>query len=282
MRTELLISFLHRLIRLRYRILGLSSHFLQIEGCTVHYLVSPPYPDRQTLLLIHGLGTSSSSWVRILPSLISTSNIVAIDLPGFGFSTLSPNTPYLTLKKFDRVLAAFVEQALPPRITLLGHSLGGWIAMRFSLRFPSMVDKLILVNPAGVYYPGVEVQAELFSLRSVHDVARLLETMWFRYPFVFKLFNRAIYHDLIRRNVTQLVQEIGEGEFVNQSLPQLRMPVHIIWGKEDRLISEESLHILAEKLPSATITYLDSCGHIPQLEKPRELTTVLKKILPRL
>lgn len=275
----LLIPLLHRLIRLRYHALGLRSQFLNVGDYAVHYLASPAFANRRTIFFIHGLGTSSSSWVKIIPAFIHSYTIIAIDLPGFGFSTLPPSKGYLTLAEFDRMLDHFAASVLPPSFVVVGHSLGGWIAMRFALRHPDRIEKLVLVNPAGIYYDGVQRQAELFKLQSVSDLSRLLTTMWYRYPFFFRLFHRAVYNDLKSRRVSEFVRTISRDDFINESLTSWNIPTHIIWGRNDRLISPASLRVFSERVPSAAGTFIDDCGHIPQLEKPKTLVDALAKIL---
>lgn len=275
----MLIPLLHQIVRFRYKLLGLRSRFVSMNGCMVHYVESPHNSHQSTLFLVHGLGTSSSSWTKILPSLVSRHRVVALDLPGFGLSTLPSGKGFLLLEEFDGILHDFAEKVLPHRFTLVGHSLGGWLAMRFAVKHPHNTEKLILMNTAGIFYPGVESQAESFSLHSLDDLKTLLNAMWYRYPWYFKPFAKSILKDLLRRNVSSLVQTIKEGEFMNSALSQLTMPVHVVWGDEDRLISAECVRIITQTLPDTTVEHIERCGHVPQLEKPKELKHILLKIL---
>jgi pimeloyl-ACP methyl ester carboxylesterase len=226
------------------------------------------------------VGTSSSTWLYLYPFLIRKYSVVAIDLPGFGFSKVLDSKGFLTLH--DHVAA--VEQCrehlcLPHSTIILGHSLGGWIAMLCALRSPERTKRLVLINPAGVSTDGVEELRQLFAVQTTADVWNLMERMWYRYPWYFKPFLPAIRKELIARKVPELIRSITREEFLNDRLRELSMPVHLIWGAEDRLLNEQTVRVFEHSVQQLTVEYIRACGHVPQLEKPRELAMLLRKIL---
>ena len=184
-----------------------------------------------------------------------------------------------TLENLTTVLEAFIGREMPERFILLGHSLGGWLAARYALRHPERLERLILVNTAGIFYPGVEKQRELFLLREPPDALNLLTTMWYRYPLILRPFTPFVFHDLRRRRVPELVNAVRREEMLNDSLHALRMPVDLIWGMEDRLIDRQVLEVFRSEVPQACIHTIDRCGHIPQLERPDAFVTLLQTIL---
>jgi pimeloyl-ACP methyl ester carboxylesterase len=166
-------------------------------------------------------------------------------------------------------------------VTLIGHSLGGWLAARFAIRNPSQVEHLILINNAGISYPGVIEQAELFKIQSIYDVRNLLDHMWFRYPWYFKPFTLSVYHSLQNKHISEFISSIRETDFLNDAFSSLSMPVDVIWGSEDRLIPVASISVMKRLLPNIRAHFIPQCGHVPQLERPRELTHLLNHIFEK-
>jgi pimeloyl-ACP methyl ester carboxylesterase len=100
-----------------------------------------------------------------------------------------------------------------------------------------------------------------------------------RYPWYFKPFYPAILHDVRARHVSEFVRSIQPGDFVNEDLKRLTTRVSIVWGTADRLFAMKSVEIMKEAIPRAQVNLMDNCGHVPQLEKPREFTGIIRNIL---
>ena len=277
----MLIDLLHAYIRTRYRIAGFASDYLETGVGKLHFVIREPANDLGTLVLVHGLGTSTSSWAKISPKIDARYRIAALDLPGFGFSTVKDPKGFCTLQEFVSSLSLFINHIQRGPIVLLGHSLGGWVSAAYAARHPHLVRKLILVDTAGVYYRGVEQLRQTFTLSSISDTRRLLAKMWCRYPWYFKPFSGAIFRNLGKRHVNEIVESIEAREILVEELASLRMPVSVIWGKDDAILSSESVNVLRKLVPHADVSFIDSCGHVPQLERPREFAKILNQALEK-
>ena len=275
----MILRLLHRSVRGRFRSLGFESRTLSVTESSLHYLVREHPHPKGTLVLVHGLGTSSSTWVKMLPHLENAHRIVALDLPGFGFSTANPERGYCTLREHVDALSELIANVTKTPITLVGQSFGGWVCCRYAAHFPDRVNHLVLVDTAGVYYPGVENLRDLFTLQSVDDTRRLLSILWYRYPWYFKPFAGSIYRELGTRKMNELVASIEGKDFLVEELSRLTMPVSIIWGKQDETISPNSIDVLKKFIPHSTVHFIDQCGHVPQLERPKELAEILNRVL---
>lgn len=277
----MILDLLHHIVRRRYRSLGFRSMFLDWSGGRIHYVFRDQPAARGSFVLVHGLGTSSSSWSKAM-SLIGTSHrIVAHDLPGFGFSTIDDPQRICTLRDYVDALTNLIDTIPVGPIVLLGHSLGGWVSARYASIHPERIRHLMLVDTAGVYYRGVEGLQEMFTVNSVGDARRLLNKMWYRYPWYFKPFTSSVFRELQRRKTNDLVASIEPGDLLVEEFEQLKMPVTIIWGKEDGVISNESVNVLRRLIPNSKAYFIDRCGHVPQLERPDEFARLVNRVLER-
>ena len=275
----MLLRLLHRSVRRQFRSLGFESKTLSCRVGTIHYLVREHSHPNGTVVLVHGLGTSSSTWTRTLPHLKESHRIVALDLPGFGFSTANPARGFCTLSEHVEALSELIAALTETPIILVGQSFGGWLCCRYAARNPERVEHLVLVDTAGVYYPGVENLRDLFTLTSVNDTRRLLNNLWYHYPWYFKPFAGSIFHELGSRRMNELVASIEANDFLAEELSCLTMPVSIIWGKQDVAISLKSVDVLKKLIPHSTVHLIDRCGHVPQLECPERLAGILNQVL---
>jgi pimeloyl-ACP methyl ester carboxylesterase len=255
---------------------GVESKRISLNGQPVHYFELVPEKASGVLVMVHGLGTSASTWVNILPY-IGRYRILAPDLPGFGLTPAPDTVP--TIDEYVQFLEDFVHTVIKEPVALLGHSMGGWITMKYALAHRDRVQHLLLINPAGIYYQGVDKLRDAFILRSTKDTAALLDLIWVRYPWYFRPFTPFIYEDLVGRKVPEIVSGVREKDFVNADLGRMTIPVSVIWGLGDKLISPEALRILEEKLPARRIYTILESGHVPQLQNPGELLAILRKAL---
>ena len=269
---------LHKIVRRRFHSLGFQSCFLETRTGRIHYLLRENSEEVPTLVLVHGLGTSSSTWLKILPQLQRDYRIVALDLPGFGFSTVNAGR-FCSLQEHVEALTAVINVAAPEQFILLGHSFGGWISGLYASHHPERILRLMLVNTAGVYYRGVEKLRKMFTLNSVSDTRQLLNNLWYRYPWYFKPFAGSIYRELRSRGMNELVESIDSSGFLVEEFARLRMPVNIIWGRQDAVISPECVNVLTRFVPHARVEFIERCGHVPQLERPAQFVSVMESMV---
>jgi len=274
----MLIDFLHKRIQRKFHRQRIHSRYLDLPTCSFHYYTNEGLFERNVLLL-HGLGTSSSTWIHVLPHLARKHNVFALDFPGFGFSRIINGKPAFSLDELRETVEIFAGKTIRSPFTLIGHSLGGWVAAEYAIQHQADVSRLILLNPAGVYHPGVEETGRLFAIRNLRELYSLLKRLWWRYPWYFKPFAPAILADLRRRRVPELIETVAKEDFLNDRLQGLSIPVDLIWGKNDGVISAEVVEILKQALTQVHVRFIEKCGHVPQLERPQKVKEFLDEIL---
>lgn len=277
----MLLTWIHESARKRYRSLGFQTRMLQTSAGLLHTLVREGQGKRGSVVLVHGLGTSSNTWIRTIPGIADSRRIVALDLPGHGFSSVDTAKGFATFREHQHALSEFLDSQDDEPLTLVGHSFGGWLCAWFAAANPGRVQHLVLVNSAGIYFRGIESLREMFTLESVDDTERLLNTMWYRYPWYLRPLTGAIYQELTRRHVNEIVASIEADDLLTEELSRLVMPVSLIWGRKDGIVPLEVVDTLLRLVPCARVFYLERCGHVPQLEKSEQFAAQLNQVLRR-
>jgi pyruvate dehydrogenase E2 component (dihydrolipoamide acetyltransferase) len=240
--------------------------------------------DAIPVVLVHGFGADLNGWMFTQPVLAETRRAVALDLPGHGGST----------KQLDKAVdgesfAADIDRAFAvlgiERVHLVGHSMGGAIALVFALRQPDRVASLTLIAPAGL---GPEINGDFIGgfvraqrRREMQEVLSLLV----HDP---ALVSRAMIEDVLRYKrldgVQAALEAIAEEWFPNGSqrvglaatLDGLRMPVQLIWGRDDRIIPAAHAEAVAGLVP---VHILDAAGHLPHMEKAGEVNRLIARFI---
>jgi pimeloyl-ACP methyl ester carboxylesterase len=232
------------------------------------------------LVLLHGIGADRGEWALTLPLFARGRRVLAMDLLGHGRSDkpAGPGVEYRVRLLADAVVGAI--EALPDRprrVDLLGHSLGGAVALDLVRRHPRLVRRLVLVDAAG--QPVAETIDLLatslpFVPGSYEDARRLLST---------SVNSRLLGHPLValaaalykgrRRNRPQLMKLVasmaaGEDAVKPRDLARIANETLVLWGDRDRIFPLAAGRRLVRGLPNARLEILPRCGHVPPTERP--------------
>jgi pyruvate dehydrogenase E2 component (dihydrolipoyllysine-residue acetyltransferase) len=240
--------------------------------------------DGPAIVFVHGFGADLNTWMFNQPALAERHRTVAFDLSGHGGSTKTLDFP-LDAAGFagdiDHVLAALGID----RVHLVGHSMGGAIALSFAAAYPARVASLMLIAPAGL---GAEIDGAFIDgfvamqrRREAQDVLRLLV----HNP---ELVSRQMVEDVLRYKRLDGVQAalsaiVGawfpggrQAAGLGAALAALSPPAEIIWGREDRIIPVAHAEALAGRLP---VHILDAAGHLPHMEKSAEVNRLIARLV---
>lgn len=256
----------------------------------------------KVLVFLHGMGSNQKAWAKNIYTLQKTYRCITIDSPGYGHS--DPLGEEQTISKFAEVIAEFLQLLGLDKVSLVGHSMGGHISMEIALKYPELVDQLILIAPAGleVFKPG-EIElirnyftGELIASYSTRMIAKNFELNFFNMPDDAR-FMIADRHQMVKdserylsfcNTVSASTLAIVTYNIMSQ-LGQLQSPVLMLFGKNDNLIPHHIVHpdLTTEgiakpaigKTQDGRLVMYDRCGHFVQWEKWEEVNQEIEKQL---
>ncbi|MFO7446698.1 MAG: alpha/beta hydrolase [Ignavibacteriaceae bacterium] len=252
----------------------------------------------KTLLLVHGLGTYSLSWIHNIEELKKHFRCIAVDLPGYGKSSAGIHPG--TMNFYSDILSDFIEALQLKNISLAGHSMGGQISITFALLYPSVVKTLFLLAPAGIeIFTGSEellikknFTADTYFMNDEEKIRSSFTGNFYNMPAgaEFMIRDRIImkesknFYDHCRVVANSLYGMLDEP--VSGKLQELACPVYIIWGENDKLIPNPYFHpektpseiaeSAASVIPDAKLFMIKECGHFIPFEKPLEVNSIIK------
>ncbi len=250
-----------------------------------------------SVILIHGIGASAEIWMHNIEALAEQHRVYVPDVVGFGHSD-KPAVPYSPscMANFinDFMAALNIESA-----SLVGLSLGGGIALQYALQFPDKVEKLVLVDSAGL---GKEATITL-RLATLPLIGELLTRP--NRKGLARYFKQLVYDPaLITDDLIELYYNFsslpgaqkaflavlraictirgGRADVLDpvmKNLGTITAPTLIVWGKQDRILPVKHGYFARENLPDARLHIFDPCGHMPNFERPEDFNTLVMEFL---
>ncbi len=238
-----------------------------VKGVKVNYLV---LGEGRPLLILHGWGSKSDNWRKAGGFLAKKGfKVIIPDLPGFGKSS-SPSGVW-NLDDYADFVKEFVKALKLENFYLLGHSFGGALAVKYSLR--SSVKKLFLVSAACF-------RKSSFRKKTLYVLAKTFKI------FSFLLLKKAFYRFIVRRSdypyakgtMKQIYLEVIK-EDISNDLSLVQVPCVIIWGDKDKITPVVQAHLIKSKVKNSKIEILSGFGHDLNLKAPEQLSKLVLKHL---
>lgn len=268
---------------------GYPTKQLQLDSARINYI---DQGKGMTIVMIHGLGGNAAHWKRNIGILSAQYRCIAIDLPGYGGSTVVNRiNASAQLDFYAERIAAMLGQLKINKAIVIGHSMGGQIAMILALKYPSLISKLILVAPAGLetFTPaeaGVITAYATAAFYEKQDSAAIEKSY------------RMNFHQMPEEAATLVRERIALkqcegfatycaqiplgikgmlGHPVKEQLSGIIQPTLILLGASDALIPNKILHpgltvaavaAIARQIPVSKTILINEAGHLVQFEKP--------------
>lgn len=284
---------------------GAHSTFVDLDGGRVRVLRADPDPDpaaETPLLLVHGGGSDNAaiSWYELFEAFGAERQVIAMDLPGFGYTE---GIPALggpdAMADFVARLAA--EVAID-RVVVVGVSMGGDVALNLALRHPDLVQALVLIGPGGLMprFPSKKMQRAAWTMAQLPDsvlfpmaamgnrfVDKAIESMVadvdtlpvpVREEFASEARRNPSSEGYLRYNQATL----GQNEMRNNLLGEVHritVPTLFFHGAQDPIVSPRGSQVASRLMPDATLVLVPNCGHWAQLEASALFDAELRSFL---
>jgi pimeloyl-ACP methyl ester carboxylesterase len=261
-----------------------TDKFATVYGAKINYVEAG---NGAPLILIHGLADNVKIWDSVITPLALKFHVIALDEIGFGDS----DKPLLNYRvsTFVDFLDGFLKELKIDRASLVGNSLGGWIAAAFALAHPERVDRLVLCDAA-----GYRALAQAMGLRTL-DALKLASRDDIRYLGPLTFHNKQFYEgtavdDAFRQRVvagdnytvSRVLDSLIRGQdALDNRLHAINRPTLILWGRDDKLIPLSFGERFHQEIAGSKLRIIDNCGHMPQVECANEFSTAVLQFLSR-
>jgi pimeloyl-ACP methyl ester carboxylesterase len=281
----------------------LKQSFLNVNGLNIRYLEAGKSAAAnsnsstnennnskvQNVLFIPGLGSSADRWLDIPDALaLSSLHAVALDLPGFGLSDKPIDIDY-TIKEFVKFVAIFMSNARIAKASIVGHSLGGYVAAQLATEHSDLVDKLVLIDSSGMLDgPTLLLQQYLDaamkpSRQAVRAVFEQLVADPIRIPdvlvdgFIYRINQPGARHAFKSAFDNSVYTQIGIEKL--KQIGESKIPTMIIWGMQDNLIPVKYFRTFQEAIGGSQTVVVEDAGHAPFAEKPAVVSEILRQFI---
>ena len=263
-----------------------------VNGSRVNYVEMGEGP---ALVFVHGLAGCWQNWLENIPHFARSHRVIAIDLPGFGESELPHED--ISMPGYGRLVDAFLGEIGIECASVVGNSMGGFIAAEVAVSHPARVDKLALVSAAGVMtvrpaeLTVAKHLARSFQAGSARVLARRQSLVRRRGLRKLILYGIVRHPELLQ---PELVYEIASGGgkpgFVDafnavldydfsDRLPDVQHPTLIVWGRNDRIVPVGGAYGYEQLIPNTQRVIFEETGHVPMIERPALFNRVLEDFL---
>lgn len=265
-----------------------ESQFMEVSGMRVHYTDEG---KGEAVLLLHGTGASLHTWQAWVEVLKKNFRVIRLDLPGFGLTGPAPDRNY-RVDNYVKFLRQFLAVLKIKQVSIAGNSLGGQIAWHYTAAYPDDVNKLILIDSAGLpRLNEIPMPIRLARMPVVGALARYISPRFLVRNSLWEVyFDRSkVTEELIDRYYTLALREGNRQAFIDRAmqleedtgagLERIGIPTLILWGRYDQWIPLEQAENFRKKLPWSQVVIYDNAGHVPHEEIPEQSVADAVKFL---
>jgi len=252
----------------------------------------------RTLLFLHGFGANSYTWSKVSENLSQNYRLILLDLKGHGASP-KPDDDAYSLHDQAELVASFIMNNGLEDVTLIGHSLGGGVALLVALKLastiPNAISSLILIDSVAYAQPlpgfikllRIPVLAQL-SVCLVPNRLQTLQVLRLAYYDTAKITDETIEaysaplslpgaHRALIETARQIIPR--DIEEISRRYGSIRIPTLLVWGKHDRIVPFEVAERLRHSMANSELVVIDGAGHVPQEEAPAATLQAMQKFL---
>lgn len=260
------------------------------------YIVEAGRGNKELVVLVHGLGDEGArTWSEFIPQLARYYHVLTFDLPGFGRSSKS-NQLY-SPDNYVAFINYVVRQSGHDTFMLVGHSMGGNIALRYASTYPHKVKRLMLVDAAGVLHRmtyssylthyGIQLVPQFYPQQNndIRSVAGAILGEFTRYQGMLEASENVILNEpLLRENILGGNPSVIAAYAMmmtdySNTLSSMKVPTLILWGKNDNVVLPRTGKVLATNLQNSGLVVLGKSGHVPMTDQPLVFSNWLRRFV---
>jgi pimeloyl-ACP methyl ester carboxylesterase len=280
-----------------------DSRFVKVLGYDLHY--KEVGNGEPVLILMNGFGSNLYTWRKVMVPLSQFGRVIAFDRIGSGLSAhplsgdWAEKSPYAPSMQ-PEFLTALMDKLGIREAVLVGNSQGGRVALSTVLKYPERVTALVLADPAVYTSGGPPVQLSwLWGTPQMRRIGPWVANRFLGESKAEKLFSLA-WHDPSKFTKQELKETLklfrvmnrdaalweytiaNEPDDLAERVDEINIPTLVIAGVDDRIVPTEQHIRLSHEIPNAKLVIIESCGHLPQEEKPEEFMAAVKDFLDTL
>ncbi|MDE1813689.1 MAG: alpha/beta hydrolase [Thaumarchaeota archaeon] len=263
----------------------MKEKFIVINRNNIRYLEDGSQSD-PNLILLHGLGGYAERWSNIMPHLNKKYHIFAPDIIGYGQSD-KPSVDY-TPEFFIKFVFDFIESLEIKKTFIIGTSLGGQITAECAAVQNSVIEKIILISPAGIMKkstPTLDAYTMAALYPNKDSVKNAYQMMIGPGMQVSEISIERFVNNMSRPNAKMVFLStllgLKNAPDIFEKLSKIDIPTLVIWGKDDKLIPFEYSHQFVSQIKNCEFVPMEGCGHSPYVEKPEKLAEIIIKFLSK-
>ncbi len=244
------------------------------------------------VVLIHGSGPGVSAWANwrlTLPALTPDHRVVALDMLGFGYTDPDPSGRY-DIGSWQAHLLDFLDALNLPKVSIIGNSFGGGMALKFAIAHPERVNKMVLMGSSGLDFKMTDGLRAVWGYKpSAENMKALMQVFAFNQDLVSDDLAEMRHRASIRPGVAEaFAQMFNRGGDQNripdlsndpEKLTKLEHPTLIVHGREDRVVPLESSIRMLHLLPRSELHVFSRCGHWTQIEQRERFNDLVTAFL---
>ena len=272
------------------------QRWVTVEGRAINVIELGEGPP---VLLIHGHAGCWQNWLENIPALAREHRVIAMDLPGFGWSPMPSGE--ISITAYARTLDRLCDQLGVETTAVVGNSMGGFIAAEMAIRHPQRVERLVLVAAAGLSRHYMRIPIRVMSSRRLNP-EWLYKLLAAPYPRARKMARRArlrkfalwavVHHPekLSPPIAAYLIAGSGRpaaapGAFAlatydfRDHIGAIECPTLVLWGANDFVIDAGAANRYEKLIPHSRKVVLDDTGHVPMVERPARFNAIVEEFL---
>jgi pimeloyl-ACP methyl ester carboxylesterase len=260
-----------------------SSRYVEVYGQSIHYFDEGSGP---TVILLHGLSADSTIWRENIGPLSERFRVLVPDQIGSGKS----DKPLINYNNGTRIdfLRGFMTALGIDKASLVGNSLGGWIAAGFTLEHPEMVEKLVLVDSGGYALSG-PLPPSVKRVLNPSTIADTRQAMKWGFYDDDKFVTEEAVLETFRKKLSSssyMIERVLESAerregVLDGRLNAIGKPTLIVWGRYDEIIPLARADRFHNDIKDSTVVVIDDAGHVPMLERPGEFNSAVIDFLSK-